>query len=116
MPACPLTKSDCICYNICMYRIEFSFGVKDDLKKIRIHDRKIIIDKIEEKLRYEPSRQTKNQKILENLIPPFESIPPIREIKIREYRVFYDIDEEGKKVYVRAVRKKPPHQTTEDIL
>lgn len=99
-----------------MYGIEFSFGIKDDLKKICIHDRKIIIDMIEKQLRHESSRQIKNKIILENLIPPFESIPPIWEIRIREYRVFYDTDEEVKKVYVRAVRKKPPHQTTEEIL
>jgi len=26
------------------------------------------------------------------------------------------VNEEGRIVYVRAVRKKPPHKTTEDIL
>jgi len=30
--------------------------------------------------------------------------------------VFYDVDEEKMTVHVRAVRRKPPHRTTEEIL
>jgi mRNA-degrading endonuclease RelE of RelBE toxin-antitoxin system len=50
------------------------------------------------------------------LIPPWAAEPPIWELRVRGYRVFYDVSEEEKVVYVRAVRKKPPAKTTEEIL
>lgn len=50
------------------------------------------------------------------MIPPFESDPPIWELRVGEFRVFYDVDEIERIVYIRAVRHKPPHKTTEEIL
>jgi len=41
---------------------------------------------------------------------------PVWELRINEYRVFYDVDDAAKQVVVRAVRRKPPHKTTEEIL
>ena len=41
----------------------------------------------------EPDRQTRNRKILVGLVPPWEHIPPVWELRIGEYRVFYDVDE-----------------------
>jgi mRNA-degrading endonuclease RelE of RelBE toxin-antitoxin system len=35
---------------------------------------------------------------------------------VGKFRVFYDLNEDDKVVVVRAVRKKAPHATTEDIL
>ncbi len=54
--------------------------------------------------------------MLEGLAPSFEAVPPIWELRVGEYRIFYDVDEDEKKVYVRAIRRKPPHKTTEEIL
>lgn len=99
-----------------MYDIEFSVGVEKEIKKIRVYDRNIILDAVEKHLTHTPEVETISQKILLSLIPPFESVPPIRELRVGEYRVFYDVDEDEGKVYVRAVRKKPPHKTTEEIL
>jgi mRNA-degrading endonuclease RelE of RelBE toxin-antitoxin system len=99
-----------------MYEIEFSESVEKDLRKIRVYNRKIIMDALEQQLAHRPNLETKNRKILVNLIPPFESIPPVWELRIGDYRVFYDVDNDSEKVYVRAVRKKPPHTTTEEIL
>lgn len=59
---------------------------------------------------------TKNRKILVSLIPPFEVVPPVWELRVGDHRVFYDVAEEEEAVYVRAVRHKPPHRTTEEIL
>jgi len=42
--------------------------------------------------------------------------PPVWQLRVGEYRVFYDVDREEMAVYVRAVRLKPPHKTTEEIL
>ena len=91
-----------------MYEIEFSESVEKDLRKIRVYNRKIIMDALEQRLAHRPNLETKNRKILVNLIPPFESIPPVWELRIGDYRVFYDVDNDSEKVYVRAVRKNPP--------
>lgn len=54
--------------------------------------------------------------MLVGLIPPFEATPPVWELRVGQPRVYYDIDEAQKKVYVRAIRRKAPHKTTEEIL
>ncbi len=43
-------------------------------------------------------------------------IPPVWELRVREYRVFYDVAAAEQTVYVRAIRRKPGHRTTEEIL
>ena len=64
----------------------------------------------------EPGVETRNRKQLVSLVPPFEAVPPVWELRIREYRVFYDVSEEERTVYVRAVRRKPSHRSTGEIL
>ena len=99
-----------------MFEDRFAEGVEDDLRKIRIYYRNQIFDAIEEQLVHEPSVRTKNRKLLENLIPPWQRVAPIWELRVGEYRVFYDISETESVVYVRAVRRKPRGTKTEDIL
>jgi mRNA-degrading endonuclease RelE of RelBE toxin-antitoxin system len=41
---------------------------------------------------------------------------PVWELRVGKFRVFYDVDEDATTVTVRAIREKPPHKTTEDIL
>ena len=99
-----------------MFTIEYAEGVLEDLKALRATDRKRILDKIDEQLQDEPCRQTRNKKMLVGLKPPWEHEEPVWELRVGRYRVFYDVDEEKQRVIVRAVRTKPPHQTTKDIL
>jgi mRNA-degrading endonuclease RelE of RelBE toxin-antitoxin system len=99
-----------------MYEIVYTEGVVADVKDLRANKRKQILDKIEEQLLHEPARPTRNKKTLEGLKPPWDHEEPVWELRIGDYRVFYDVDEEQQRVFVRAVRQKPPHQTTEDIL
>jgi len=35
---------------------------------------------------------------------------------VSSYRVFYEVDELGQRVIVHAVRRKLPHQTTQEVL
>lgn len=93
-----------------------SAEVEEDLKKIRAYHRNQIVDAIEEQLAYTPETPTKNRKLLENLIPPWKSVPPIWELRVGEYRVFYDVTPTESVVYVRAIRRKPRQAKTEDIL
>ena len=39
-----------------------------------------------------------------------------RSLRVGEYRVFYDVQEQARLVTVRAIRLKPPHKTTKVIL
>ncbi|MBI2901461.1 MAG: type II toxin-antitoxin system RelE/ParE family toxin [Planctomycetes bacterium] len=99
-----------------MYGIAFEENVEEDLARIRPFDGRRILDAIVEQLRHEPNVETRQRKILKGAKPRFKAVPPVWELRVGEYRVFYDVNEEEKKVFVRAVRYKPPHKTTEEIL
>lgn len=99
-----------------VYEIRFAEGVADDLADVPTHERARILDSIEVQLKGEPTRRTQNKKMLVGLTPPWEYVEPIWELRAGEYRIFYDVDEAASVVIVRAIRHKPPHKTTEDIL
>jgi mRNA-degrading endonuclease RelE of RelBE toxin-antitoxin system len=101
---------------MCVFEIRFAEGVEEDLRNIRIYYRNQILDAIEEQLAREPETRTKNRKLLENLIPPWQMVAPIWELRVGEYRVFYDVSATESVVYVRAVRRKRRGTKTEDIL
>jgi len=99
-----------------MWAIRFARDVEKDLKKITAHDRRMVFDAIAIQLSYEPAAATRNRKLLMNLVPPWVTEPPIWELRVGKYRVFYDISEEDRTVYVRAVREKSHGKTTEEVL
>jgi mRNA-degrading endonuclease RelE of RelBE toxin-antitoxin system len=99
-----------------VYKIEYSEGVADDLRLLRASQRAQILDRIEVQLRHEATRPARNRKIVVGLIPPWEQADPIWELRIGEYRVFYDVDQDECTVMIRAIRHKPLHKTTEEIL
>jgi mRNA-degrading endonuclease RelE of RelBE toxin-antitoxin system len=105
-----------ICKYIDVFEVHLSEGVEKDLRAIKAHDREQVLDAIERQLSQQANVETRNRKILVNLIPPFENVPPVWELRVGDYRVFYDVDQEEEVVYVRAVRHKPPHKTMEEIL
>ncbi len=99
-----------------MFSIEYAEGVADDLAALRPFDRNRLLDQIQEQLTHQPTTETRNKKILAGLIPPWNHEPPVWELRVGEYRVFYDVDDAEDRVIVRAVRHKPPHTATEEIL
>jgi mRNA-degrading endonuclease RelE of RelBE toxin-antitoxin system len=101
---------------MCVFEIRFAEGVEEDLRNIRIYYRNQILDAIEEQLAREPETRTKNRKLLENLIPPWQMVAPVWELRVGEYRVFYDVSAAESVVYVPAVRRKRRGTKTEDIL
>ena len=98
------------------YVIDYAASVEDDLASMRAYERSFVLDKIDKQLLLEPDRQTRNRKPLFGLAPPWLGIVPVWELRIGDFRVFYDIDVEGLVVTVQAIRLKPPDRTTEDIL
>jgi mRNA-degrading endonuclease RelE of RelBE toxin-antitoxin system len=99
-----------------VYEIRFSAGVAADLKRLRTSHRRRIVDEVHQRLSHQPTVLTKHVKRLRKLVPPFEAVPPIWQLKVGDFRVFYDVDEAERRVFVRAVRRKPPDRTTEEIL
>ena|SRR6266404_585375 len=99
-----------------MYELEYAEGVAGDLRGLRAHERRRILDTMEEQLAHEPMRETRNRKPLVGLKLPWDQEEPVWELRIGTYRVFYEVDEVGQRVIVHAVRRKLPHQRTEEIL
>lgn len=99
-----------------MYTIEYAEGIRDDLKSLKAFERKHILDKIDEQLSYEPAARTRNRKPLFGLKPAWEHLEPVWELRVGEFRVFYDIDEVAALVTIRVIRHKPTYKTTEEIL
>jgi len=99
-----------------MYDIRYAEDVANDLKRLRAAQRTQILDRIEAQLTYQPTEQTRNRKILVGLVPPWEHEEPVWQLSIGQFRVFYDVDEATAIVVIRAIRHKPPHKTTEEIL
>ena len=99
-----------------MYSIRYARDVGEDLAQLRAHQRTRILDRIEQQLTHEPTRPTRNKKLLVGLAPTWEHVEPVWELRVGDYRVFYDVDDSARVVSVRAIRRKPPHQTTAEIV
>ena len=91
-------------------------GCRRGLAGLRAFERVRILDEIEDQLTEQPTQETRNKKLLPGLKPPWEQELPVWELRVGEYRVFYDVDDAEQVVTVRAIRRKPPHATTEEIL
>jgi mRNA-degrading endonuclease RelE of RelBE toxin-antitoxin system len=96
------------------YAIELSSLAVTDLKAMRVYDRRRVADAIDAQLQDQPGLETRNRKRLDRLVPEFEHHPPVWELRVGDYRVFYDIDDSAATVYVRTIRRKERGQKTED--
>ena len=99
-----------------MFSIDYAEGVAEDIAALRAFDRAQLLDRIEEQLSHEPNQETRNKKKLPGLKAPWDAVLPVWELRVGDYRVFYDVDGAQRQVAVRAIRRKPPHTTTEEIL
>src|SRR5687767_8223333 len=98
------------------FSIKYAESVTNDTKTLTAKVRSRILDRIESQLSHEPTKVTRNRKIIKGIKPPWDHQEPIWELRVDDFRVFYDVDEESRSVVVRAIRQKPPHKTTEEIL
>jgi mRNA-degrading endonuclease RelE of RelBE toxin-antitoxin system len=109
-----------------VYLIRWDDEAREDMRRmrLRVYEVRQIVDAVDEQLAHEPNVQSKRRKIIrpgEDL--PFEHLEPVWQLRVGEYRVFYDVAEQettGKPrrgvVSIRAIRHKPGHKTTRDIL
>jgi mRNA-degrading endonuclease RelE of RelBE toxin-antitoxin system len=98
------------------YSIELTPLAVSNLKSMRVYDRRRIVDEIGEQLSHQPTMETRNRKLLPGLVPDFVHESPIWELRLGDYRVFYDVDESSSTVYVRTIRPKEHGQTTKEII
>lgn len=85
-----------------------------ELRQVPVFYRRQVEAAIRGQLRHEPLKASKNRKSLRSAVAGFEYEPPLWELRVGEWRVFYDVEEPM--VTIRAVRKKPSAKTTEEIL
>lgn len=98
------------------YAIDIVASALDELKRIKPFYRQQIRNAIKQQLTHEPSAETRNRKRLSGAKPDFEHVAPLWQLRVGQFRVFYDVNEEERLVSIRAVREKPRHTTSEDVL
>jgi mRNA-degrading endonuclease RelE of RelBE toxin-antitoxin system len=98
-----------------MFAIRFARGALGDLKRLRVHDRARVVDEIERRHGEQPLEPSRDRKELTALVPPWEHVPPVWELRVDDYRIFYDVDTGARLVVVRAVRRKG-RSTTKEIV
>jgi mRNA-degrading endonuclease RelE of RelBE toxin-antitoxin system len=98
-----------------LYAVVIRPEAQAELAALRVFDRRKVTDAIRAGLLHDPFAANRNRKPLPGLVPAFEHVPPVWELRVGEYRVFYDGDEASRTVYVRAVRHKPSGATAEEI-
>ena len=84
------------------YDIQFTQLAADHVRSYRKHQQRIILDAIEEQLLHEPATETRNRKRLgQNELYDWE-------LRVQNFRVFYDIDieEDHQIVKIKAVGHK----------
>ena len=98
-----------------MFEIRFAEGAIDDLKHLPTNRRTTILDAIERNLSAAPLVPSRNRKKLTGLVPPWDQVRPVWQLRVGDYRVFYDADPDGPVVIVQAIRHKA-RKATEEIL
>jgi mRNA-degrading endonuclease RelE of RelBE toxin-antitoxin system len=88
------------------YEIEFTQEAYSHLQAIRRFDRNAILDAVKEQLAYASDEETQNRKLLrDNPLADWE-------LRVGQYRVFYDVDTKDRKVRILAVAVKDRNRLT----
>lgn len=81
--------------------IDYTDQAKEHLKKLTARNRARVVDAAEQRLAFEPMKETRNRKQMEQ-----NSLEAGFELRVGELRVYYDVDEPGKAVHVLAIGEK----------
>ena len=80
-----------------MYELEFTASALDDLGYIKKAEQNFILDNIEASLRHESLVETRHRKPLRpNNLSAWE-------LRVGDFRVFYDVEKDQKVVLIKAV-------------
>jgi mRNA-degrading endonuclease RelE of RelBE toxin-antitoxin system len=89
---------------------------KAELQSLRAFDQRKIMAAVNANLSRQPFVPTRQRKKLGDVTAEFEHDPPLWELRVGEFRVFYDGKPETLEVCIRAIRSKPPEKTTAEVL
>jgi mRNA-degrading endonuclease RelE of RelBE toxin-antitoxin system len=98
-----------------MYTIELARDAQVDLGTLRVFDRTRILAVVRAELSQTPTIAARHRKMLRDLQPSWDHVPPLWQLRVGDYRVFYDADEAGQVVYVRRVIRKGTRTTGEIV-
>jgi mRNA-degrading endonuclease RelE of RelBE toxin-antitoxin system len=98
------------------YQIVVHEPAAEEIAALRTFDQRHVVRAIEEQLSHQPTTPTRRRKLLTSVVPAFEHVLPVWELRVDEIRVFYDVEEMPAIVHIRAVRRKEPRQRTGDIV
>jgi len=84
-----------------VFRVEYQPEAVAELNRLRAFDRVRILDAIKRHLTAAPAAMTGRKKRLH-----LGSGNVIHQLRVGEYRIFYDVDEAERQVVVRHVRRK----------
>jgi mRNA-degrading endonuclease RelE of RelBE toxin-antitoxin system len=98
-----------------VFEIRLGEDAVAEIAELRTAERRCLLDAIEKQLTYEPAETSRRKKMLSGLVPPWEQVRPVWQLRVGDLRVFYDVDESAQVVIVRAVRRKE-RKRTEEIL
>ena len=98
------------------YMTEFSRDSEREFDALRAYDQRRLLDVIEAKLTLEPNKESRDRKCLGFEPANFSYVPPLWELRVGEFRVFYEVSTVERVVYITAVRRKPSHKTTSEVL
>jgi len=93
-----------------VFRVEYQPEAVVELNRLRAFDRARILDAIERHITEAPAAVGGSKKRLD-----LGSGNVIHQLRVGEYRIFYDVDEAERQVIVRHVRRKG-QRTTGEIL
>ena len=93
-----------------MFEVAYHPDAAKELRALRANERARILDEIEKHLVEAPRRLTRSKKVLD-----LGEEGRVHQLRVGEYRVFYDVDEVERIVIVRHVRLKG-RKTTGEVL
>lgn len=80
------------------YRIDYAEQTREHLKKLAARDRASVVDAIDDSLGFEPAKETRNRKRMED-----NSLEAGFELRVGPLRVYHDVDQGGRAVSVLAI-------------
>lgn len=83
-----------------MYDIEYTEQATADLQWFKKHEQNRIVDNIEQRLRHEPTVQTRNRKLLR------PKATAVWELRIGDFRVLYDVAVHVRIVAIKRIGEK----------
>jgi mRNA-degrading endonuclease RelE of RelBE toxin-antitoxin system len=98
-----------------VYSIVYTERADRQLAELRAYDQVRIVDEIDDHLSRFPNLPTVRRKILRAVIPSFEHVPPVWQLRVDTFRVIYDVDLQSRTVTIRAILFKG-NTATKEIL